>query len=175
MDRSLKMSEKSLEKISSNSDFLDSKIFSRNSSSPCRLPTPNEVREAARAAKLKVTFGRPTPVIFPSLGVFVKYGGDIRIAEAQVLRYLGWHLSALVRIPEVYGCRRDDNQTFIYMEYIPGDTLEKLWPSINEESRGLVCSELRMMVKEWRTLEQEVAFIGVFQSIFLTPTTFSLF
>lgn len=55
------------------------------------LPTPSEVRainsqkaetNACRSYHL-LDFARPPPVMYPSLGLCVKYGGDITIVQAQ--------------------------------------------------------------------------------------------
>lgn len=39
-------------------------------------------------------------------------------------------LRGRVPVPEVYGWEEDENQGFIYMELIPGDTLMERWGSM---------------------------------------------
>lgn len=136
-------------------NFADSDFCTRPGSSQHHLPEPVEVKTAARAAGHPKVFGRPPPVVYPSLGLFVKYGGGLRVSEAKCLRFIRERLSGSVRVPEVYGWRVHDGQTFIYMELVEGDTLENLWPAINEENRTAVCGELRHMVENWRTLRQD--------------------
>ncbi|KAI5866814.1 kinase-like domain-containing protein [Durotheca rogersii] len=152
------------EKTIENVDFQDSGFFTRPGSPVRRLPTPDEVRAAARAAQQPQNFDHPSPVIFPSLGLLVKYGGGVRVAEAKCLRFIRQNLLGRVRIPEVYGWRTDSRQTFIYIEFIEGDTLEKLWPTMNDKERTTICSQLRRMVEEWRGLRQDKAFLGSIES-----------
>ncbi|KFA72234.1 hypothetical protein S40288_07373 [Stachybotrys chartarum IBT 40288] len=108
---------------------LTTKIFPQSSFFQERrataLPSPAEIRalnEASghcRAASLN----HPPPVIIPSLGLAIKYGADITIAEveAQVLMYK--RLQGRVPVPEVFGWAEDSGQQFIYMSLVEGDTL----------------------------------------------------
>jgi hypothetical protein len=159
--QSARQPEITVEKITVNTDFRDSRFFTGPGSPLRRLPTPSEVRAAARAAQQSQNFEHPSPVIFTSLGLLVKYGGGVRVAEAKCLRFIHQHLSGHVRVPEVYGWRTDARQTFIYMELIEGNTLENLWPTMNEEDRTAICSQLRLMVEEWRRLRQDETFLGM--------------
>jgi hypothetical protein len=141
------------------------------------LPEPDEVREQARQstnphAKILT---RPPPVTFSSLGVLVKYGSQVSIAEAQCLLLFRKFLPA-VPVPEVYAWRKDGKQTFIYMELIAGVTLEECWTDLSEVERVAICQELRDMVKSWRKLPQDlisdVPFIGepnIPLSLFVSP------
>ncbi|KAJ9129646.1 hypothetical protein NKR19_g10263 [Coniochaeta hoffmannii] len=120
------------------------------------LLTPDEVRRKDR--ELNGDF-RPRsyrlPVTFEELGLIVKYGFDITVAEAQCLWYFNKHMKGEVPTPELFGWCVDDGQTFIFMELIPGQTLEEAWPSLSEEHRLSVCEQLRKCVEAWRALRQE--------------------
>jgi hypothetical protein len=150
-------------------DFRDSSFFQKHDLTS--LPTPNAVREVASRSKDPRTKrrNRPPPVYFPSLGLCVKYGTEVTIAEGQCLLFVRSKLSQHVPVPEVYKWCKDDGQVFIYMELMDGVTLEKSWESFNEENRLAVCEQLRCMVDAWRSLgcDSDSAFIG---KLMLAPT-----
>lgn len=103
----------------------------------------------------------PRPVLFRSLNLVVKYGLAINIAEAQCL----WAVRNLVPslpVPELYGWRQDNGQTFIYMQLIDGITLEEGWPDLDIEEKNNICIELRHILGDLRQLRQDpiAPFIG---------------
>lgn len=99
----------------------------------------------------------PPPVTIPSLGLLVKYGAKISVAEAQCFMMIRERLSHKVPVPEVYGWCRHEGQVFIYMELVQGVTLEQSWDTLSEEDRTSVCKELGGMVREWRGLTRHDA------------------
>ncbi|CAO2649188.1 Nn.00g101370.m01.CDS01 [Neocucurbitaria sp. VM-36] len=143
--------------------FHGSSFFTKTNA-PLSLPSPAEVREIASQstdpnARLRT---RPPPVCFSNIGLLVKYGTEVTIAEGQCLLFIHHALPKSVPVPEVYGWCKDDNQVFIYMELVEGITLEKSWDSMAEKDRMSVCQQLRHMVDAWRNLEQDapLQFIG---------------
>jgi len=141
-------------------DFRDSSFFSRNA---VDLPTPAQVRQRhVRVDEKLVSASRPRPVVFQELGLLVKYGSEITIAEAQCLWFFNRHMKGRVPTPELYGWRCDGEETFIYMELVRGDTLEERWPSLCDEERRSICRELKGCVDAWRGLRQETEpyFVG---------------
>jgi hypothetical protein len=83
-------------------DFHNSSFFRKHE--PTSLPSPDMIRELASRsqdprAKLRT---RPPPVYFPSLGLCVKYGTEVTIAEGQCLLLVHRKLSPDVPVPEVY-------------------------------------------------------------------------
>ncbi|KAH7026643.1 phosphotransferase enzyme family protein [Microdochium trichocladiopsis] len=142
--------------------FPDSSFFKERRAST--LPSPASIRAANVASgHLRASyFVRPPPVIFPSLGLFVKYGANVRIAEAYTQRMLAERLSGIVPVPEVFAWTEDQGQGFIYMQLIDGQPLQDKWPGMSDTERRSVCSELKTMVSAWRGLTQdgEEPFIG---------------
>ncbi|KAB5545722.1 hypothetical protein GE09DRAFT_1061142 [Coniochaeta sp. 2T2.1] len=116
-----------------------SSFFRRN---PASLPSPDNGADAAGP--------RPPPVRFEELGLIVKYGLDITIAEGQCLWYLNKHMKDEVPTPELFGWRRDNGETFIYMQLIHGKTMEEAWPSLSPDERSSICEQLRGYVKAWQ-------------------------
>lgn len=133
--------------------FKDSSFFQGNVGD---LPSPEQVRQ--RDAELNGPYlpksARP-PIPFEDLGLMVKYGWNITVAEAQCLWYFNRHMRDEVPTPELFGWRSDGGQTFIYMQLVRGQTLEEAWPSLSEQQIKLICEQLRRCVTAWRRLRQE--------------------
>jgi hypothetical protein len=107
--------------------FHDSSFFQKHDSTS--LPTPNVVRDVASRSTDPRTKrrNRPPPAHFPSLGLCVKYGTEVTIAEGQCLLFVRSKLpQEVVLVPEVYGWCKDDGQVFIYMELMDGVTIVSL-------------------------------------------------
>ncbi|RSM14091.1 hypothetical protein CDV31_005553 [Fusarium ambrosium] len=119
--------------------------------SPAEIRALNEASGHCRAASLN----HPPPVIVPSLGLAVKYGADVTIAEVEAQVLMRERLQGRVPIPEVFGWVKDSGQMFIYMSLVEGDTLQARFSTMNESERQAVCKELRSMVNAWRALTQE--------------------
>ncbi|KAI9654126.1 MAG: hypothetical protein M1829_000980 [Trizodia sp. TS-e1964] len=126
--------------------FSDSAFFTRNPDHA--LPSPADVR----ANQLP---DRSAPVRFEELNLLVKYGKDITIAEGQCLWALRRLLLTTVPVPEVFGWTQDGSEFFIFMELVPGVTLENKWASLSNPQRIEICEQLRGMVLELRQLKQD--------------------
>jgi aminoglycoside phosphotransferase len=77
------------------------------------------------------------------MGLFVKWGSEMRITEGQSLYAIRHYLKNAIPIPEIYGWRTDGDEVFLYMEAIYGTTLEQSWPEIKDDDRLRICGELR--------------------------------
>ena len=106
---------------------------------------------------------RPLPVRYESLGLIVKFGNHVKVYEAQCLLMIKKLLGDEVPVPEVYGWRIHDNQVFIYMQLIQGQTLFDQWDSLGFSDRMTVCDQLRGIVTSLRSVGQDAdsAFIGI--------------
>ena len=133
--------------------FEESSFFTRNSQP---LPSPAEVRAETERRHPGNPRNRnnPLPVHYPHLGLTVKYEGRAVTAEGQCLWVIRHFFGSTVPVPEVYGWTTDQGAAFIYMEYIPGETLEARWDQLSEPERLDICGQLRSMVGRIRTLEQ---------------------
>ncbi|KAI1472386.1 kinase-like domain-containing protein [Daldinia caldariorum] len=140
--------------------FRDSYFFKKEGYD---LPSPEEIREKdIEINGFRARSPRPPPIPFEELGLVVKYGSAITIAEAQCLWYFNKYMKDEVPTPELYGWCHDNGETFIYMELVNADTLEDAWPSFSQEDQDVICEQLRMFVEAWRNLRQETEpyFIG---------------
>lgn len=75
-------------------------------------------------------------------GVLMKQSYDTRISECAAMQYVRQHAPS-VPVPEVYESDFDDPRAGrIYMEEIPGETLEKVWPSLDPNQKEQACRDL---------------------------------
>jgi len=115
--------------------------------SPCHQPRKSEKQPSNQEIPgPKTTPALPPPVKFPPLGLLVKSGSQVPIAEAHCLIFVRENLPSLPA-PDVCGWCSDDNQNFIYMELLDGPTLEQCWSDLDEDGKIDICQQLWEMVK----------------------------
>ncbi|ATY66737.1 serine threonine-kinase Sgk2 [Cordyceps militaris] len=136
--------------------FGSSSFFLRNGQNAA-FPTFSEIfaRSATQAPSFRRCKHRP-PVRFEELGLLVKFGSEpvVSVAEGQCLWALQ-HALPSVPVPEIYGWARDGDLTCLFMELVPGITLENIWSALSRPERTQICTELRYMLTELRSLRQE--------------------
>ena len=100
-------------------DVLDSTFFRYHALN--ELPTPDRVRcsQGVSFSSISKRFLRPSVIFFRDLGLAVKYGHHVSVAEAHCLLFLRKHCPT-VPVPEIFAWRRNRRQTFLYMELIDG-------------------------------------------------------
>lgn len=136
-----------------NETFYDTSFFKIERAS---FPSPAEVRlRRTQDGYDQPSVTRPLPVRYPNQRLLVKYGSDITLAEGQCLWFMEGRLGDRVSVPEIYGWRRDGEETFLYMELLGGETLEARWEDLSVGERTDVCRQLRGIVDSWRELRQE--------------------
>ena len=155
-----------------------------------QLPSPEEVRSQARARYLAGTHwgwktrrvnagynSHPAPAVFEfeKILLFVKWGSDVRISEAQALYAIRNKCGESVPVPEIYGWRQDGDEMFLYMEAVRGKTLEEAWPTLIEDDRLHICSELRTIFYNLHYIKQDPSdrFIGKLSYIEVAPLYFN--
>jgi aminoglycoside phosphotransferase (APT) family kinase protein len=96
------------------------------------------------------------------MGLFVKWGCEMRVTEAQSLYVIRHYFKSAVPVPEIYGWRTDGDEVFLYMEAISGRSLKQAWPEMEENGRLRICRELRTIFDTLRQLKQDPTdtFIG---------------
>ncbi|OTB05944.1 hypothetical protein M426DRAFT_121558 [Hypoxylon sp. CI-4A] len=143
-----------------NMTFRDSSFFKKHG---FNFPSPEEIRRKdIEVNDFRARSPAPPPVLFEELGLVVKYGSEITIAEAQCLWYFKKHMKNEVPVPELFGWCHDNGETFIYMEFVDAETMEDIWPSLTQEEQDTICEQLRTSMEAWRGLRQETKpyFIG---------------
>ncbi|KAI1334286.1 hypothetical protein F5Y15DRAFT_295413 [Xylariaceae sp. FL0016] len=134
-------------------EFHDTSFFQKVGA---KFPSPQEIRE--KGAELyddRARGTRPPPVPYEELGLAIKYGSEITIAEAQCLWFFSRHMKTEVPTPELFAWCHDGGETFIFMELVEGETLADAWSSLSPEDLDTICGQLRTSVEAWRSLLQE--------------------
>lgn len=72
-------------------------------------------------------------VIIISDTLIVKRGSSIRMAEAEVVRYIERHTS--VPVPRIRLAFRRKNDTYLVMDCIPGHNLQEAWDELDNDQR----------------------------------------
>jgi hypothetical protein len=75
------------------------------------LPTPAEIRAIKELGHVVAT----PAVIIPSLGLVVKYGRRVTVAEAQTQMMMREVLQGQVSVPEVFGLTEDGGQVYLHV------------------------------------------------------------
>ncbi|KAK3941223.1 kinase-like domain-containing protein [Diplogelasinospora grovesii] len=163
-------------------NFLDSSFFSSQyGACTCRkLPSPQEVLGASGTPS-----GYDGVWHFQELGVLIKFGHPSRVdlEEALALRFINKMFPAdEVPAPEVFGWKstRDHpgyESNFIYMSFLPGQTLRDAWETLSQEDKASVSQQLAGIVKRLRSVERGPAdqFIvgslsrGPVQDVYFSP------
>jgi hypothetical protein len=132
-------------------DFHDTSFFQCDPSLPLpQLPTP--------ASLFQESPDRGYGVIRNErLKLAVKYGSpdDVRLEEAQSMRAIRQAFPHNdVPVPEVFGWRKQERRTFIYMSLIGGPTLRQVWSSLTDADKESICCELSRIVTALRRVSQ---------------------
>ena len=100
------------------------------------LPTIAEIEAAAEVLSMP---DNSTKVVWVKEKFAVKFSNGIPLSEAENMKFLAANSKVLV--PKVYTAFIDleTNQTFIIMEYIRGDNLQKLLPSLMPTEKVIIC------------------------------------
>ncbi|KAH9919337.1 kinase-like domain-containing protein [Fomitopsis serialis] len=138
----------------------DASFFLRHTHLPCVTDVLAEAERQHPGWEKLTRF--PRPVLFPKLGVLVKYGRHISTAEGQCLFAIRKLLKDKLPVPEIFGWQTEGGYVYLYMELVDGVTVEDAWDSYSEEDRTSVCLQLRPMIAALRTLQQNPndVFIG---------------
>ena len=111
---------------------------------------------------LEVIKGEPSTrarVVRISQTIVVKYGYGTSMAEADTMKFVAGNSSVL--IPKLfaaytygpflrsYGGKYD---TYIVMEYVHGQRLDKVWDTSDDNTKDHICSLLRSQIKELRNI-----------------------
>lgn len=117
------------------------------------LPSPEQVRARAERDGIDTTRSfRPDPVKFPELGLIVKWGQDVTIAEGQCIWFIRKHLQQSVPVPKIFGWKQDGDETFLYLELVQGDTLSSRWTELNDSQKESICIQLRDIISSYRRI-----------------------
>lgn len=85
-------------------------------------------------------------------GVLIKLSRGTRSSESAAMQYVRKHAPS-VPIPDVYFCDFTNPKLgIIFMEEVPGQTLEKVWPSLDANQKEQACRDIWNIIKSLRQI-----------------------
>jgi aminoglycoside phosphotransferase len=90
-------------------------------------------------------------------GTVVKRGSRVKIDERSALELA---VQYGLPIPRVYDAGENNGETFIHMEFIPGERLDLVWPNMTIEEKNNVCRQLREILTTMRSIPSKTEMIG---------------
>lgn len=128
-----------------------------DASLPAPLPTVQEIESETEL--LNMTAG--CKVVRVGDHFVVKYGEQVDLLEGETMLFL--EQSTTVPVPRVYALFRDmDRQkSYIVMERIRGPTLQSAWSKMDDASKEIVSSKLRLILEDMRKLKTPGGYCSV--------------
>ncbi|PWY90303.1 kinase-like protein [Aspergillus sclerotioniger CBS 115572] len=114
-----------------------------------RLPT---VAEIEAATGLISTPDASDKVVRVNEHFAVKMGHGVTLIEAENMRFLA--ANSKVPVPKVYAAFRDPDtkKTYNVMQYLPGDTLQTILPSLELAEKSIICKLIKNAITELRSI-----------------------
>ncbi|ELR05846.1 hypothetical protein VC83_09000 [Pseudogymnoascus destructans] len=136
--------------------FRDSKEL------PAPLPSVDEIHSSPNILKgLEAWADRK--VVRVGEHFIAKYSPYNDQIEGENLLFIEQNLQ--ISAPRLYAMWKEpDGRLYIVMEYLQGDTLQFLWPNLQESDKVLILSKLRAIFNQVRTLQSPGFFGGINKS-----------
>ncbi|OGM42618.1 hypothetical protein ABOM_009584 [Aspergillus bombycis] len=113
------------------------------------LPTVAEIEAATEVLSTPDTSAK---VVRVNKHFAVKMGNGVPLIEAENMKFLA--ANSKVPVPKVYAAFRDPGtkKTYIIMQYLHGDTLQKLLPSLTQAEKAAICNSIKNAITELRSI-----------------------
>lgn len=126
---------------------------------PKPLPTIAEIEAAT--AEFPSIFDRGSRRTVLVNGCFVVKHGPVVFENEGHALLLVEHIPT-VPAPRLYAMFREDEKLYIVMEFVPGQQLSDIWPTLSEDEKSPIVAQLRQAVDSLRALPSPEIFSGVF-------------
>ena len=131
------------------------------------LPTPAQIRSSTFDSTFQILHHREhgpyaqKVLYIPDLCLVIKHGPRTTISEGQTLWMVGKYCPE-VRIPTVYGWCRDADETFIYLSYIDGVSLDSRLDTLGDTELKDIALQIAPMMASIRHFRQppQDTFVG---------------
>ncbi|KAK9366451.1 kinase-like domain-containing protein [Lipomyces kononenkoae] len=114
-----------------------------------QLPTISEIEAATEVLSMPDFRAK---VVRVKEHFAVKFGKGIPLSEAENMKFLA--ANSNVPVPKVYTAfiEPETNRTFVVMEFVPGDNLQDLLPSLTSIEKPIICRLVRNAIMELRKI-----------------------
>lgn len=121
---------------------------------PSSVPLPTIAEIEASTEELSIP-GWGAKVVRVKERFAVKYGPNALLSEAASMGFLAGNTN--VPVPRVYAAfvEAETNHAFIVMDYIPGDNLQTLLPSLTSTEKDIIGKMMRDAITELREIPSE--------------------
>jgi hypothetical protein len=106
--------------------------------------------DIAQAVILYSIPGSNRKVVKVDSNTVAKFGPELDITEAESMRFI-WNHTALP-VPQVLNAYEKDGYGYILMEFVEGDLLEKIWPSLSSSEKMVILTELNDCIRQMRQI-----------------------
>ena len=130
-------------------------------SSPLPSPLPTRL-EIETATHLLPTIRNPDydgRIVVIRDHYVAKYGTYVTENEGHALLFIERHLT--IPAPRLYAMYREGGKLYIIMEFIPGESLQILWPSLSKDDKQSIMTQLRCIFDKMRSLGSPGFYGGV--------------
>ena len=121
-------------------------MSSETDSEAIRLPTDAEIEAATEIISTSAK------VVRVNKHFAVKMGRGISLIEAENMMFLA--ANSKVPVPKVHAAFRDPgtNKTYIIMQYLHGNTLQKLLPTLKQVEKAAICNLIKDAMMKLRSI-----------------------
>ena len=128
------------------------KMSNVTTSVPIRLPTIAKIEASSEILSMPDNLDNLAKVVRVKEHFAVKFGNGIPLSEAENMIFLA--ANSNVPVPKVYDTfvEPETNRTSIIMEYVSGDNLQKLLPSLTSVEKAIICKRVRDAITELRKI-----------------------
>jgi hypothetical protein len=108
---------------------------------PAPLPSEKQFFESITVFRNDASHHR---VVAVEPHFIVKYGRGVNEIEGQVLLFLEHHRKTCLGVPKLYAMYRitSTGHICLIMQRIPGESLEHIWPALQEAEKSDICARL---------------------------------
>ncbi|KAL7272459.1 hypothetical protein RUND412_004726 [Rhizina undulata] len=85
--------------------------------------------------------------------IVVKIGGSIDTSHIPTLQHITLHAPS-IPVPAIYGLLAFRNLSYVFMSRIPGQSLDELWPTLTEQQKSSIQSQLIPLFSSLRSVPE---------------------
>jgi tRNA A-37 threonylcarbamoyl transferase component Bud32 len=117
------------------------------------IPTDEELAEG-----IVLAGGTDRRVVKVNSFTVVKYGPQVTLDEAANMIFISKHTT--IPVPKVFYAYEKNGCCYIFMEFVQGDLLRKIWKSISVQEKNAIVDEWRDYIHQMRQIPYSKSAIG---------------